>query len=144
MQHRQKEETVVMVLGCSQRVQVSKWEEIWWVYNDEMSTLSLMINDQRSSQFHCFTKSLFWGGFFVQGIFHATLALGSWCDRWKVFTRKSIYVWYRCQTGHFLLITTRFCLRAIGTGNVKSGMGKRRLPSASSWLAQITRWRPGS
>ena len=70
MQHRQKEETVVMVLGCSQRVQVSKWEEIWWVYNDEMSTLSLMINDQCSSQFHCFTKSLFWGGFL-----HATLAL---------------------------------------------------------------------
>ena len=67
MQHRQKEETVVMVLGCSQRVQVSKWEEIWWVYNDEMSTLSLMINDQCSSQFHFFTKSLFWGGFLVQG-----------------------------------------------------------------------------
>ena len=77
---------------------------------DEMSTLSLMINDQCSSQFHCFTKSLFWGGFLVQWIFHATLALGSWCDRWKVFNRKSIYVWYRCQTRHSLLITTRFPL----------------------------------
>ena len=37
---------------------------------DEMSTLSLMINDQCSRQFNCFTKSLFWGGFL-----HATLAL---------------------------------------------------------------------
>ena len=43
MQHRQKEETVVMVLGCSQRVQVSRWEEIWWnVYTESHDQWSML------------------------------------------------------------------------------------------------------